>query len=115
MVLAPPQGEKFHEMSSPTILEEISGLITSSENLFISLRNYRRYYVNLGNEVEKLIYEKERVQNKMEVSRRNGEAIYEDVFKWVRSVELLVDDAKKTFEGLSRKQIADVSLGCVLI
>ncbi|XP_044465712.1 disease resistance protein At4g27190-like [Mangifera indica] len=103
IVLLLSQGEKFHEISSRTIPEEISSLITSSQNLFLSLRNYKRYYEKLVVEVEKLMDNKERVQRRMEVSRRNGEAIYEDVLKWVMSVGELVDDTRRTFEGFKQK------------
>ncbi|XP_044466116.1 uncharacterized protein LOC123196240 isoform X2 [Mangifera indica] len=103
MVLLLSQGEKFHEISPLSIPEEISSLVTSSQNPFISLRNYKRYYEKLVAEVEKLRDDRDRVKRMMEVSRRNGEAIYEDVLKWVRSVEELVDDTGRTFEDFDQK------------
>ncbi|XP_031276874.1 disease resistance protein At4g27190-like [Pistacia vera] len=40
----------------------------------------------------------------IEVSRRNGEAIYEDVLKWLTNVEELVDDTRMSFEGFEQKE-----------
>ncbi|XP_044465422.1 disease resistance protein At4g27190-like [Mangifera indica] len=104
MVLLLSQGEKFREISSRTIPEDISSLVTSSQNPFISLRNYKRYYEKLATEVEKLMDDRERVQRLMEVSRRNGESIYEDVSKWMMSVGELVDDTRSTFEAFEQKE-----------
>lgn len=58
-------------------------MISSSQNQFISLQIYKRYYVNLETEVEKLMDARERMRHRMEVARRNGEVIYKDVLKWV--------------------------------
>ncbi|XP_044465003.1 disease resistance protein At4g27190-like isoform X2 [Mangifera indica] len=104
MVLLLSKGEKFHEISSRTIPEDISSLVTSSQNPFISLRNYKRYYEKLVTEVEKLMDDRERVQRLIEVSRRNGESIYEDVSKWMMSVGELVDDTRRTFEAFKQKE-----------
>ncbi|XP_044481226.1 uncharacterized protein LOC123207811 [Mangifera indica] len=111
MVLLLSQGEKFHEISSRTIPEDISSLVTSSQNPFISLRNYNRYYEKLVTEVEKLMDDRERVQRLIEVSRRNGESIYEDVSKWMMSVGELVDDTRRTFEAFKQKENGRCSIG----
>ncbi|XP_044498459.1 uncharacterized protein LOC123220334 [Mangifera indica] len=117
------KGKKFLEISSRPIPEEISSLITAAEIYPISyLLNYKRYYENLINEVEKLTDAEEHTQNMMKAAERNGEAIFEDVLHWLDDVQKLVHNLRtfeffelkantRCFFGLCPDLIARYSLG----